>query len=108
MLAYYIFAYIYIVITFVIFKIELPLLRLDEIIGVTWLGVFTSAIAFVFWFLALKNGDSAKLSNLVFLTPFVSLVFIAIIVKEAIELSSVVGLILIVMGLILQNIGRKK
>jgi drug/metabolite transporter (DMT)-like permease len=48
------------------------------------------------------------MANLVFLTPFVSLIFIAIFLKEKILLSSIIGLILIISGILIQAISKNK
>jgi len=71
-----------------------PLLNLHQIYAFFWLGGISNGIGFVFWFLALKHGDVAKMSNIIFLTPFAALVFIYFINKETIYPASIVGLIL--------------
>ncbi|MBI2647483.1 DMT family transporter, partial [Candidatus Woesearchaeota archaeon] len=93
MMFYYTFTFVFITISNLIFS-EIPKISLCELAGLTWLGIFTSGLAFVFWFLALKHGDTAKMSNIVFLTPFLSLVFIYFLLGEKILFSSVIGLIL--------------
>lgn len=57
----------------------------------------------MFWLLALKYGDTAKISNLIFITPFLSLVYIYFLLGEKILLSSVIGLVLIVLGIVIQS-----
>ena len=74
-----------------------------ELLGLVWLGAFTSGFAFVFWFLALKYGDTAKMSNIILLTPFISLVYIYFLVGEKILPSSMVGLAVIVLGILIQS-----
>jgi len=102
MLLYYLFALVFIsVITFSFFDIRI--LTLKEFLGVAWLGIFVSGVAFVLWFSALKYGDTAKMSNIIFLTPFLSLVYIYFILGEKILISSVIGLVVIVFGIILQS-----
>lgn len=75
---------------------------LYEAIGLFWVGGVSGGIAYVFWFLALKYGDTAKISNVAYLTPFVALVYIQLLLGEKILLSSLVGLMIIVMGISLQ------
>lgn len=87
----------------VLFFSSVPVLSLTQWVGVVWLGAFSIGLGFLAWFLALKYGDTAKIANLVFLSPFVSLVFVFFLVGEAIAWSSVVGLILIVSGIFIQN-----
>ena len=70
--------------------------------GFAWNGIFTMAIANVCWVLALRLGNTAKVSNLAYITPFVSLVWVAIFLKEKIEIYSIIGLIMIVLGIFVQ------
>lgn len=60
------------------------------------------AIANVCWVEALRLGNTAKVSNLAYITPFVSLVWVAIFLKERIEIYSIIGLIMIVLGIFVQ------
>ncbi|HJO94975.1 MAG TPA: DMT family transporter [Victivallales bacterium] len=85
-----------------------PLLSLDQIYAFFWLGGISNGLGFVFWFLALKHGDIAKMSNIIFLTPFAGLVFIYFINKETIYPASILGLILIIFGIVLQQMSSKK
>lgn len=80
-----------------------PHISIAQFIGILWLGVFTNGVAFVFWFLALKEGDTAKMSNIVFLTPFLSLVYIHLLLGERILMTSILGLIFILLGILIQS-----
>lgn len=73
-------------------------------LGFVWLGVMTSAVAYLLWALAL-NGvkDTAKIANLAFLTPFLSLIVSAVLLKEQIQLRAVLALLFIVGGILLQS-----
>ena len=76
--------------------------QLSQLPGLLWIGVGTSAIAYTAWALALSLGDTAKLSNLAYITPFLSLIWTALLLKEPISLCSVLGLLVIVAGILLQ------
>lgn len=79
------------------------------IIPIIYIGLFEMSITFTLWLTALKKTDTTdKISKLVFLSPFLSLIFIAIILKENILISTFIGLILIVIGIVLQQIIPKK
>lgn len=82
-------------------------ISLPPIIGLTgaaYIGLFEMGVTFVLWLNALKYTDStAKVSNLVYLSPFLSLVFISIFVGEKIMISTLAGLVLIISGIILQQ-----
>ena len=72
--------------------------------GAAWVGAFEMGIAFVLWLLAMKKAtNTSRLSNLIFLSPPLSLGFIALIVGEPILGSTVVGLALVITGLYLQQ-----
>jgi len=72
--------------------------------GAAYVGVFEMGLAFVTWLTALKCAENAaKVANLIFLSPFLSLLLIHFFVGEAILPSTVVGLGLILAGLGVQR-----
>ncbi|SEO68373.1 DMT family transporter [Aquisalimonas asiatica] len=76
--------------------------------GAAYVGVFEMGVAFALWLGAMRHTRSvARIGNLIFLSPFLSLVFIRILVGEAIMASTLVGLTLIVTGLVLQQTLRR-
>lgn len=81
-------------------------------LGMLWLGVVIDAVAYLLWALALKGDENtAKIANLAYLTPFLSLVVSAIVLKEQIKVRAVIALIFIVGGILLQSFydyARKK
>jgi drug/metabolite transporter (DMT)-like permease len=80
------------------------------LLGAAYVGTFEMGIAFICWLMAMKlTTSTAKIANLIFISPFLSLVLIHFIVGETIMISSVIGLIFIVAGLLIQAAtGRKK
>ncbi|MCW8799724.1 MAG: DMT family transporter, partial [Desulfobacter sp.] len=77
------------------------------LLGAAYVGCFEMGISFVLWLMAMKYTEStAKIANLIFLSPFLSLFLIHVFVGEDIRLSSFVGLVLIVGGLVIQNRGK--
>lgn len=83
----------------------LPALTLPQVGGMLWVGVLTNGLGYTTWALAMDRGDTAKLSNLAYLTPFVSLIYIWVLLHEPIGLSSYVGLLFIMAGVVVQNLG---
>jgi len=84
---------------------ELRIPNLPGLIGAIYVGTFEMGITFVLWLRALKlSENTAKVGNLIFLSPFVSLIFIHFVVGEDIFLSTFVGLLLIVAGLLYQQL----
>jgi len=71
----------------------------------SYVGLFEMGITFVLWLSALKATDNtARISNLIFISPFISLLLLAYIIGETIHLSTLAGLALIVGGLMIQQI----
>jgi len=74
-----------------------------------YVGCFEMGFTFILWLKALKATDSAAwIGNLIFLSPFVSLLLIYWLLGEAILYSSVIGLVLIICGNLWQQQGRLK
>ena len=87
-----------------IFKggVELP--NLAGALGALYVGLFEMGITFVLWLKAMKLADStASISNLIYLSPFLSLIFIRFIVGETIFPSTLIALALILGGLWIQQ-----
>ena len=72
--------------------------------GAAYIGTFEMGIAFVSWLRALKlSRTTAQVGQLIYLTPFLSLLLIGLVVGEPIYPSTVAGLVLIVVGIVLQR-----
>ncbi len=73
-----------------------------------YIGLFEMGIPFVLWLKALQLSESTgKISNLIYLTPFLSLIFIHTILKERLYYTSLIGLCLIVAGILIQRIKKQ-
>lgn len=73
-----------------------------------YIGTFEMSIPFILWFNALKNAsNTAKIANLIYLSPFFSLFFISAILKEPVHYYSLFALLFIVIGLILQKYSER-
>ena len=83
---------------------------LPGLLGAVYIGFFEMGACFVLWLLALRYADNtARISSLIFLSPFVSLFFIHFLVGEEILPATFAGLVLIVCGLLWQkSLGQKK
>lgn len=81
---------------------------LAQLGGFAWNGIFTVAIANTAWAIALESGKTAKISNLAYITPFLSLVWTSLILKESLSPFSVIGLAVIVSGILIQLADKKK
>lgn len=86
------------------FTNQLQIPNFKATLGVVYIGLFEMGITFVFWLKAVNLTHSvSKISNLIFLSPFLSLVFIYFFVGEQILISTVVALVLIISGLVIQQ-----
>ena len=104
------FGFIYIFLTIAILRFlglnwsRYPLLPWQGIVGSVYLGIFEMGVTFVLWMMALKlSSTTAKVSNLIYLSPFISLILIHFFVGEVILFSTVIGLGLIVGGIVMQQ-----
>lgn len=69
-----------------------------------YVGLFEMGVTFWLWLKALKLAETTdKVSNLVYLAPFLSLVFVHFILKEPVYLTTPAGLALIISGILIQN-----
>lgn len=78
----------------------------EGLFGAAYVGTFEMGACFVLWLLALKKTENtARISNLIFISPFLSLIFIYFLVGETILPATFVGLLLIIAGLLCQRLG---
>jgi len=73
-------------------------------LGAIYVGLFEMGIAFLLWLLALRHArQAAHISNLIFLSPFISLLLLRWLVHEPIAPATPLGLLLIVAALLVQQ-----
>lgn len=83
---------------------ELRSMPWQGVAGSIYIGIFEMGLTFVLWLSAMKYTTStAKVSNLIFISPFLSLVFIYFLLGEKILSSTFIGLGLIISGLVIQQ-----
>jgi drug/metabolite transporter (DMT)-like permease len=69
-----------------------------------YIGLFEMGITFFFWLKALRLASTTdKVSNLVYLAPFLSLIFVHYILHEPVYYTTLAGLLLIIAGILVQN-----
>jgi drug/metabolite transporter (DMT)-like permease len=99
----FVFASVYIVLLVLL----LGQARLDDwwgLLGGLYVGLFEMGITFLVWLKALRSAKTtAHVVNLIYLVPFLSLLVIALVLGEKILPSTMVGLLLIVTGIVLQK-----
>jgi len=77
------------------------------LLGAAYVGTFEMGLTFVCWLVALRLAThTAQVGYLIFISPFLSLVFINLLVGETIRLNTLAGLGLIIAGLLVQHTAR--
>lgn len=83
----------------------LPSFSLKALLAGMYVGLFEMGITFVLWLMALKTASrAANISTLVFLSPVMSIGFIAWILQETIAMATYIGLGFILTGMMLQQL----
>lgn len=87
----------------------LPTLKWQALAAGIYVGLFEMGITFVLWLMALKSATrTANISTLAFLTPLLSMCFIAVILKEAITAATLIGMALILTALVIQKLFKPR
>jgi len=85
-----------------------PKMDTKGLIGSVYVGLFEMGITYILWLKGLQlSTTTAKVSNLVFISPFISLIIINFAVGEKIMFSTIAGLTLIVTGILMQQYAGK-
>ena len=88
---------------------DLRVASLPGLFGAAYVGMFEMGVTFVCWLMALRlSANTAQIGTLIFISPFLSLVFISVLVGEVIRVATLVGLGLIVAGLVVQHATRRR
>ncbi|MGB1539297.1 MAG: DMT family transporter [Pseudomonadales bacterium] len=81
----------------------------EGLLGGLYIGLFEMSLAFFCWSLALKStNNAATISNLVFLSPFLSLQFIQWFLGESIHATTYGGLVMIIAGIGFQQLMHRR
>jgi drug/metabolite transporter (DMT)-like permease len=77
------------------------------LLAASYVGLFEMGVTFLLWSAALRSARRvARVSNLIFLSPFLSLIFIQAILGEVIHPATLLGLCLIVPAALLQQLEK--
>jgi drug/metabolite transporter (DMT)-like permease len=82
---------------------ELSRLSLAGWLAVTFLGIFCSGIAYIFWYDALAAIDASQVSAFIYLEPLVTVVVAIALVTETFTLATFLGGLTILLGVALVN-----
>jgi len=87
----------------------MPQPSLESALAAVWVGLFEMGVTFVLWLMAMRTAERVSpIANLIFLSPFLSLILIAGVLGEAIVATTLVGLALIIVGTLIQQMSRSK
>jgi len=90
---------------FILFFNDFRNLDMTGITLAVYAGIFEMGITFLLWIKAMKyTASNDKISNLVYIAPFLSLIFIHYFVGETIYVTSLIGLSLIVLGILIEKL----
>jgi drug/metabolite transporter (DMT)-like permease len=85
---------------------EMPPVSAEGLLAAAYVGVFEMGVSFVLWLSALRlTTSAARIGNLIFLSPFLSLLLISTVLGESIHATTYAGLVLILGGNLLQKRG---
>lgn len=89
--------------------VDVQLQSLKGALSSLYVGLFEMAIPFIFFGLALKKTDNPALINqLCYLSPFISLFIIQSVLGESIYLTTIIGLLLIIGGILFNEYALEK
>lgn len=104
----FLFGFVFLLIFMFVMNKNLPALPEAWTSGV-YVGIFEMGIAFIFWMKALQLSSSTdKISNLIYISPFLSLFLIHYIAGEKIYYTTPIGLALVVAGILFQKLNPKE
>ncbi|HEX7975252.1 MAG TPA: DMT family transporter [Anaerolineales bacterium] len=82
---------------------EVRRLQVDGWLGVGFLGVFCSGLAFIFWYDGLQTLPAAQVGAFLYIEPFVTVIVAAVVLGEPLLLVSLLGGATILVGVWLVN-----
>jgi drug/metabolite transporter (DMT)-like permease len=92
------------IVLYFVFTQEFTIPSFNGILAAIYVGFFEMGITFMLWLKALQSTqNTSKIANLIFISPFLSLVFIFFILNEPIYMSTLMGLMFIITGLVIQQ-----
>jgi len=100
----FLFGSVYLIAAMIITRSWPEYMELKGLASSVYIGLFEMGITFFFWLKALHLSETTdKVSNLVYLAPFLSLIFVHFILHEPVFYTTPAGLLLIISGILIQN-----
>ncbi len=82
---------------------EIARLTLPGWLGVSFLGIFCSGVAYIFWYDGLGSLPAAQVGAFLYLEPLVTMAVAVLLLAEAVVWTAVVGGVIILLGVYLVN-----
>ncbi len=79
-----------------------------NILNILFLGILASSVCFLLWNYSLSNIGAVKTSVYIYISPVITTIASVILLKEAINVFTIIGMILAILGLILSSINPRK
>jgi len=86
---------------------QIPKLSVDGWVGVAFLGIFCSGLAYIAWYDGLQAIAASQVGAFLYIEPLVAVVVASVILAEPITIASMVGGAVILSGVYLVNSGPK-
>ncbi len=99
---YYLFTFIFTAI-YILSKNQFVMPTINQVFGLLWLGIMTNGAGYICWQAALKKGRISQVTNLILITPFLSIMFLAIVFRQPISILTILGGILVISGILLSR-----
>lgn len=100
----FLFASVFLAVTIIVSGKWQQEISLRGLAASVYVGFFEMGITFYLWLKALQLADTSdKVSNLVYLAPFISIILLYFIIHEPVYYTTPIGLVLIISGIYVQN-----
>jgi drug/metabolite transporter (DMT)-like permease len=86
---------------------EIPAMTFNGWLGVTFLGIFCSGLAYIAWYDALQALQASQVGVFLYIEPLVAVIVAALVLSESITLVSLMGGTIILLGVYLVNRTRQ-
>ena len=107
MLIYYLIALLFLLPMILIENAPRPQITTLDLFGFFWVGGLVLGIGDLSWFLAMKYGETDKMTSISFLSPVLALFWIYMLLDEVIRTSSFIDMIVILIGIYIVQNGDK-
>ncbi len=80
----------------------------QEFLPIAVNGILVNGLSYVFWIFALRSTSASFLAPFIYLTPIISMIYLVLFFSEPFGLASAIGLILVLVGGLVNTVGLRK